>query len=337
MALQPRPAWLGQTYEEPLERELPICDTHHHFWDHGPGERYLLAELLQDVEGGHNVAATVFVECSSMYRNTGPAELKPVGETEFVESIAAGHAGRGPASTRPAAAIVGAADLMLGARVAGVLEAHRQASPERFRGIRYWTTWDEHPEQVQLRSVAPKGLAYDRTFREGFACLERYQLSFDAWMLFPQLPDAVDLARAFPGITIILGHLGGLVGVGAYANRAEVFQTWKANVAAVAKCPNVIMKLGGIGLPRLGFGWHEREKPPSSMDLAQAAAPYIKHCIEQFGPDRCMFESNFPVDKVSASYNVIWNAFKRIAQGYSASERQALFYGTAARVYRLFV
>jgi predicted TIM-barrel fold metal-dependent hydrolase len=335
MALERRPAWLKQTYEEPLERGLPICDTHHHFWDHGPADRYLLPELLEDVAGGHNVVSTVFVECGSGYRTDGAPELQPVGETELVEGIAAGHEAGGPAMTRAAAGIVSYADLMLGDRVAEVLEAHLEASPRRFRGIRYWLTWDEHPQEVQLRTTAPRGLAYERKFREGYACLERYGLSYDAWMLFHQLPDAVDLARSFPGITMIVEHFGGLVGVGAYADRDQVFALWKRNIAEVARCPNVVVKLGGVGMPRLGFGWHEREKPLSSMELAQAFAPYFSYCIEQFGPARCMFESNSPVDQVSASYNVLWNAFKRITERYSPAERQEMFYGTAARVYRL--
>ncbi|OFZ99031.1 MAG: amidohydrolase [Betaproteobacteria bacterium RIFCSPLOWO2_02_FULL_62_17] len=329
MATSPSSAWLRQTYEEALEHELPICDTHHHFWDHGEGDRYLVPELLEDMAGGHNVVATVFVECNSGYRKDGPEALKPVGETEFVASMVR------DADPRAAAGIVGYADLLLGGAVVPVLEAHLAASPDRFRGIRYWTTWDEHPKEVQLRTVAPKGLVYDGKFREGFACLERYGLSYDAWMLFPQLPEAADLARAFPGITIILGHIGGLVGVGPYSNRDEVLERWKRNVAEVAKCPNVVMKIGGIGLQRLGFGWHERDKPTSSGELAQAFAPYCMHCIEQFGPERCMFESNFPVDKASASYNAVWNAFKRLTEKLNSAERSALFHDTAARVYRL--
>jgi len=329
MATRPRLAWLRQTYEEPLEPEIPICDSHHHLWDHGAEDRYLLPELLEDLSGGHKVTSTVFVECGAMYRKEGPPELKPVGETEFVEDIAS-RAGE----KRVAAGIVGHADLMLGARVAAVLEAHLEAS-KRFRGIRYWTTWDEHPEQVLVRHTAPKGIVHDRTFREGYACLERYGLSYDAWMFFPQLSDAVDLARSFPGITMVLEHIGGLVGIGPYANRQEVFEIWKRNISQVAKCSNVVVKIGGIGIERLGFGWHEREKPPSSGELAQAFAPYALHCIDQFGPDRCMMESNFPVDKASFSYNVLWNAFKRITERFSPEERAALFHGTAERVYRL--
>ena len=329
MATSPRTAWLRQTWEEPLDPELPICDTHHHFWDHGADDRYLLPELQADMDGGHNIVATVFIECNTGYRKDGPEAMKPVGETEYVESLVRG------AAARAAAAIVGHADLRLGAEVARVLEAHIAASPTRFRGIRYWTTWDEHPAEAQLRTCAPKGLVYDSKFREGFACLQRYGLSFDAWMLFHQLAEAADLARAFPGTTIVIGHCGGLVGVGPYSNRDEVLQQWKRLVSDIAKCRNVVMKIGGIGLPRLGFGWHERDKPPTSLDLVQAFKPYCMHCIEAFGPDRCMFESNFPVDKASAPYNVVWNAFKRLTEGFSPSERKAMFHDTAERVYRL--
>ena len=329
MALKVRPQWLRQTYEEPLERELAVCDAHHHFWDHGPEDRYLVPELLQDIEGGHRVTSTVYIECGSAYRTEGPAHLRPVGETEFVQRITQAAAGTGIA-----AGIVGYADLSLGARVEEVLQAHVQASP-RFRGIRYWTTWDEHPAEVQLRQTAPRDIVHDKRFLEGYACLERCGLSFDAWMLFPQLADAVHLARTFPRTTLILGHVGGLVGIGPYADREQVFEAWKRRINEAAQCPNIVAKIGGLGIPRLGFGWHERDKPPSSADLAQAFAPYALHCIEQFGPERCMMESNFPVDKASSSYNVVWNAFKRMTESFSPPEREALFHETAERVYRI--
>jgi L-fuconolactonase len=330
-----RADWLRLTAEETLEPGLPIIDTHHHFWDHGAGDRYLLDELLADVNTGHNVVATVFVEASAMYRKDGPVEMKPVGETEFVNGIAAMSASGQYGPCRVAAGIVGHADLRLGAGAAKVLEAQVAAS-SRFRGIRYWTTWDEHPKEVQMRHVAPRGLMADRIFREGFACLERLKLSYDAWMLFHQLPDCADLARAFPGVTIVVEHFGGNVGIGPYAGRRdEVFGLWKRNMVDLSKCPNVFVKLGGMGVPRNGFGWESQPKPPGSAEIARAVEPFFMHCIEQFGPQRCMFESNHPVDGQSASFHVIWNAFKRFSKGFSAGERAALFHDTAARAYRI--
>ncbi|OGA28568.1 MAG: amidohydrolase [Betaproteobacteria bacterium RIFCSPLOWO2_02_FULL_65_24] len=338
MALQepppPRPDWLRLTAEEPLEPGLPVCDSHHHLWDHGPGDRYLLEEMLDDTGSGHNVVSTVFVDCHSMYRSDGPAEMKPVGETEFANGIAAMSASGHCGATRIAAGIVGRADLGLGAAVAPVLEAHLAAGP-RFRGIRHWLNWQDNASAFGLRSDAPPGQAFDAKFREGYACLGRYALSFDAWLYFHQLPDLVDLARAFPDIPVVLNHAGGVLGVGPHAGRDEAFRLWQRNIAEVARCPNVFVKLGGLGVPRCGFGWHERSAPPTSLQLAEAFAPYVLYCIEQFGPQRSMFESNFPADKIACSYTVLWNCFKRLTRGFSATERSALFHGTAVRIYRL--
>jgi predicted TIM-barrel fold metal-dependent hydrolase len=260
--------------------------------------------------------------------------MQPVGETEFVQGIAAQSESGQYGKTRVAAGIVGFADLTLGAAVKPVLEAHIATGKGRFRGIRHSSAWDASSD---IRSAAkiPK-LLLDSKFREGFACLKEYDLSFDAWLYHPQLMDLADLARAFPDTLIILDHIGGPLGIGPYAGkRDEVFQSWKNDIAALAACPNVVIKLGGLGMPWCGFGWHERTTPPSSAELAEIMAPYYHWCIEQFGVDRCMFESNFPVDKVSYSYTVMWNAFKRISRGFSPQAHSALFHDTAARVYRL--
>jgi predicted TIM-barrel fold metal-dependent hydrolase len=297
----------------------------------------LLEELLQDTGGGHRIVQTVFVECRSMYKRGGPEEMQPVGETEFVQDIAAQSTSGQYGMTAVAAGIVGFADLTLGAMVAPVLEAHIAASRNRFRGIRHISTWDASPDIVSSSTrTSPKGLLLDPKFREGFACLQKYGLSFDAWLYHPQLMELVDLARAFPDTPIVVNHIGGPLGIGPYAGkRKEVFQDWKRGMAALATCPNMVVKLGGLGMPRCGFGWHERATPPSSAELAEAMAPYYRWCIEQFGVDRCMFESNFPVDKISYSYHVLWNAFKRISEDFSPQERGALFYETAVKVYRL--
>ena len=320
------------TAEAALEPNLPICDPHHHLRER-PNERYFLEEFIQDTSTGHNIVATVCVENRAQYRNLGPETMKPVGETEFFDSVGARAAAHPKPATAVAAGIVGHADLSLGEAVSEVLEAHLLASPNRFRGIRHSTTWDE---SKSIRSDARRGLLADSTFRRGFACLQRYDLSFDAWLYHPQLPELVELARAFPAVTIVLDHIGGPLGVGPYkGKRKEVFRVWSKGIADLSTCSNVTMKLGGFGSTRSGYDWHERAVQPGSAELANTMAPYFDFCIEKFGVHRCMFESNFPVDKASYSYVAIWNAFKRISQSFSAAERKALFHDTAMHVYRL--
>ena len=268
-----------------------------------------------------------------MYRPAGPAEMRPVGEVEFVQGLAAASASGLYGPCRAAAAIVGHADLKLGDRVASVLEALQAASPNRFRGIRHTVTWDPHPE---IANRETEGVLSTADYRAGARVLARMGLSLDTGVVFPQLPELADFAKAVPDLTIILNHLGGLTRVGPYGSRDdEVLATWRSGIAAVAACPNVNLKLGGIGMPRLGFDWHTREKPIGSEELAASMAPFMTYCIERFGPDRCMFESNFPPDKVSFSHHVLFNAFKRFSKGYSASERAILFHDTAVRAYRI--
>jgi predicted TIM-barrel fold metal-dependent hydrolase len=334
--------WLALTQEPTLEPELPICDPHHHFWDFRsarlPYQRYLLHELAADIHSGHQVRSTVFIEARAMYRADGPEEMRPVGEVEFVQGLAAASASGLYGPGRAAAAIVGHANLNLGDRVEPVLDALQAASPNRFRGIRHSVTWDPHPEVENTAAHNMKGQLASDQFRTGARELARRGFSFEAWLYFPQLPELADFAKAVPDLTIILNHIGGLLRVGPYANQDdEVLATWRRGIAAVAECPNVNIKLGGIGMPRTGFDWHTREKPIGSDELAGAMAPWMTYCIEQFGPNRCMFESNFPVDKVSYSYHVLYNAFKRLSKGYSAAERAAMFHDTAARVYRIDV
>ena len=324
--------------EDAVEPELPICDPHHHFWDrdvHPGGDRYLLDELTEDLSWGHNVTHTVFVECRSMYRAEGPEELRSVGETEFVQGIAAQSASGNYGPTAVAAGIVSNANLMLGAAVEPVLEAHLTASGNRFRGIRFSCAWDPSPEVGSPGSNAPRMLL-DSRFREGFACLQKLGLSFDALVYHTQLGELADLADAFPGATIILNHIGRPLGVGPYAGKgAEVFGAWQEGIASVARRPNVLVKLGGFGNPISGYDWHQRPVPPSSTELVETITPWLMFCIEQFGPERCMFESNFPVDKASYTYTTVWNAFKRVSRDFSAAERAAMFQGTAVKAYRL--
>lgn len=326
--------WLDQVQEEILEPELPICDPHHHLWDH-PQSRYLLDELLADIGSGHNVVSTVFMECGSMYRADGPEAMRPVGETEFVNGIAAMSASGGYGESRACAAIVSYADLNLGAAVGDVLDAHMAASP-RFRGIRHASGWDAS-ETVRNSHTAPtQGMLADKTFREGFAELGKRNLTFDAWLYHPQIPELTDLADAFPYTTIVFDHFGGPLGIGPYERqREEIFAKWKDDVAVLSQRENVVAKLGGLVMPINGFGFHKRSAPATSDELVEATREYYFHMIEYFGAERCMLESNFPVDKASCSYAVLWNSFKKLTAGFSSFERTALFHDTATRVYQI--
>jgi predicted TIM-barrel fold metal-dependent hydrolase len=332
----PDEAWLATRPPEPiLEPDLPIIDTHHHLWDRG-GHRYLLHEFLGDVNTGHNVVATVFVECEAMYRPDGPLEMRPVGQTEFANGMAAMSASGLYGPTRVAAGIVGFADLTLGDRVEPVLEAHIRAGGGRFRGVRHSAAWDASPIIGNSRTASSLHLMMQKDFRAGLARLTALGLSFDAWAFHPQLADVVDLARAFPSANIIMGHVGAPLGYGPYAGkRDEVFAAWKVGVAELARVPNVTMKLGGMMMRLAAYDYRTEAAPPTSAELAALWRPYIETCIELFGPTRCMFESNFPVDKMGIGWAALWNALKRIAAGASHEEKVALFSGTARRVYRL--
>src|ERR1700751_3942945 len=329
--------WLALTQEDTLEPEIPICDPHHHFWDFRseriPYQQYLLHELAADVNCCHNVQSTVFIEARARYPPEGPPERRPVGGAEFVQGLAPAAATGLYGPSRAASAIIGHADLKLGDRVEPVLEALHAASPNRFRGIRHTVTWDPHPE---IENREKEGVLATADYRAGAQVLARMGLSLDVGVCFPQLPELAAFAEAVPNLTIILNHLGGLTRIAPYPNRDdEVLPNWRGGLAEVAKCPNVNLKLGGIGMPRLGFDWYTRARPIGSEEVGAAVAPIMGYCSEQFGRKRCMFETNFPVDKVSFSHHVLFNAFKRFSKSYSASERAALFHDTAARAYRI--
>jgi L-fuconolactonase len=332
----PDDPWLAKAPPEPiLDPELPIVDTHHHLWDR-PDHRYLLPELLADIDTGHHVVATVFLECHAMYRADGPEAMRPVGETEFVAGIAAMSASGRYGPTRVAAGIVGFADLTLGDRVEPVLEAQLRAGGGRFRGVRHSAAWDASEVIGNSRTANGPHLMKRPEFRAGLARLTALGLSLDAWVFHPQLDDVTDLARAFPAANIIVGHCGGPLGYGPYAGkRDEVFARWKSAITGLATCPNVVMKLGGMMMRLAAYDYRALPAPPSSAELADHWRPYIETCIERFGPSRCMFESNFPVDKMGIGWAALWNAFKRIAAHASPAEKLALFSGTARRVYRL--
>jgi predicted TIM-barrel fold metal-dependent hydrolase len=331
--------WLAQTVEQPIEADLPICDPHHHLWDQNAARvmpRYLLDEILEDVGAGHNVVSTVFIECGAMFKTDGPEAMRPIGETEFVNGVAAMSASGLYGKARIAAGIIGTADLRLGDAVGAVLDAQIAAGGGRFRGIRRSAAQDSDPAVPKHRTNPPEHLLARDDFRKGFAQLAPRKLTFEAWCYYRQIPDVTSLARAFPDTTIILNHFGGPLGVGSYAGKAkDVFTEWRTHITELATCPNVVAKLGGINMEVNGFGWHEKPKPPSSQELCDATRNYYEFTIEKFGPDRCMFESNFPVDMVTCSYTVLWNSFKRLTAEYSASDKAKLFHDTAARVYRL--
>ena len=344
-------AWLDRTPEEALDPAQPIIDPHHHLWDRrprldrGPDNRqhlrYLGDDLIEDIrDAGHNVVDTVFVECRSMYREGDSPECV-VGETEFVQGVAAmaasGLYGEG---VRCCAAIVGFADLTWDAVIVeDVLRAH-MAAGRNFRGIRHAHGWHASPDMPQSHhpTRGTAGLLGQASFRAGFSVLAKLGLTFDCWGYHTQLAEVAALATAYPETTIILNHIGGPIAMGPYANERErLFDEWRSGIDAVAACSNVVAKVGGCGMVTYGFGFEGRDDPPDSETLATAWKPYLAHVIEAFGPARCMFESNFPVDKLSCSYGNLWNAFKRIARDLrlSPADRDALFYGTAARAYSI--
>ena len=330
--LPARDDWLALHSEPIIDADLPIIDAHHHFYDR-PGWTYLADEYRADATSGHNIRASVYMQAQTRYRPQGPEAFRPVGETEYVVSATANDAAHTP---QLAKGIVGHADLRLGADVRRVLETHVAAGQGRFKGIRHLTSWDADASLLNPVSAGPRGLLLDRSYRDGVAQLAPLGLSYDAWLFFPQLPELIDLAKTFADTTIVVNHCGGVVRIASYeSHRPEVFDAWRKSMRELARLPNVNVKLGGLGMRINGFDFEKREVPPDSICLAQTWKPWMQTCIEAFGPDRCMFESNFPVDKGSYSYATGWNAFKRLTSGATAAERQALFEGTASRVYRL--
>jgi len=330
-----RDDWLRLTAEPVLEPGLPIIDPHHHLWQRAEGS-YLLPDLLGDTASGHDIRGTIFVQCGEMYRAAGPEERRSLGETEFVTGIAAVSASGRHGPTRACAGIIGMVDLTLGGKIDGLLEAHRAVAGARFCGIRNRTAWHASPEVTSNLVSPPPGPLENPAFAEGARRLARHSLPLGVWCYHTQLPHLVALARAVPELTIVVDHVGGPLGIGPFAGRqAEVFPEWKRQMLDLAALPNVVVKLGGLTMYVSGFDFHRRPKPPGSEELAKTWRPYIETCIEAFGANRCMFESNFPVDKGMCSYQVLWNALKRLAAGASAAEKSALFSGTALRVYRL--
>ena len=329
------PEWLATVVEDIIDPEREIIDPHHHLWRRD-GYDYLLDDLWADTDSGHRITATVFVECRAEYRTSGPEHLRCVGETEFVAGVAQESRTRNSGQQAVIAGIVGHADLTQPELLDGVLDAHRAAGKGLFRGIRHAGARDPHPEALTIPGRAPEGLYGRSDFRRGLVRLGELGYSYDTWHYHHQNGEFAELARAVPGTTLILDHFGTPLGVGPYTDqRAEIFEQWKKDISHIAACPNVVAKLGGLAMPDNGFGWDKRESPATSDELFAAQRNYYMHTIEAFGPERCMFESNFPVDKRSVSYHVYWNAMKKLAEAFSEPDRQAMFSGTARRIYRL--
>jgi predicted TIM-barrel fold metal-dependent hydrolase len=326
--------WHAQVTEEALEPDRPIIDAHHHLWR--VGTPYEIDDLWADTGSGHNIVGTVFIECGSEYRVDGPISLQPVGETEYVRGQVEYSQRHKIQGQPPVLGIVCHANLMLGADVKHVLEAHTAAAGELLRGIRHATAFYPDPPAVDRYTGRIAELMMQPKFREGFAQLAPAGLSYDAWLLHTQIKELTALANEFPETTIIFDHFGGPLGIGPYAGKQkELFPQWKADVTELARCKNIVAKLGGLAMVINGWGWDERDKPASSDEIVAAHGDYYRHTIDCFGPDRCMFESNFPVDKLSVSYGVLWNAFKKMTKEFSEPEKDAMFSGTATRIYRL--
>ncbi len=326
--------WFAQSDEAPIAPEREIIDPHHHLWPEGQGIPYTIDGLAADTLVGHNIVKTVFIECGAAYGRGGPGPLEPVKETAFVAEADEAMRIAYPDAPR-IAGIVGHADLSLDTpQLDEVLDAHVEAGGGRFVGIRDALARAVEPEVMAIPGMNPEGKSSDAAFLAGVRRLGERGLTYDSWHYHYQLLEVAEVADAAPDTTIVHDHFGTPIGIGKFADqREEVFAQWQADTATLAERPNVVAKLGGLAMPDNGFGWHTAERPPTSDEFVEAQARYYHHTIECFGAERCMFESNFPVDRFSVSYRVMWNAMKKIASGYSEAEQTAMFSGTAARVY----
>ena len=327
--------WLNLRTEEAIDPTRPVIDPHHHLWNQN-GNPYKMQELLSDTNTGHRIVATGAIECRSMYRKAGDPEMACLGEVEFINGIAAMSASGDFSECAVASGIVGHVNLLLGDGVQEILDAQMSAASSRYKGIRMSSIWHPDPSASATLTKPPEGLLSNSNFLQGFKHLASRGLSFDAWLYHTQINELIDLAQAHPETQIILDHTGGPNGIGPFeGKRAEVFQHWRTGMKNLSRCQNVVVKIGGMGMKVFGFDFATKALPPSSDELALAWRPYVMECIEIFSADRCMFESNFPVDKGTASYVILWNAFKKITKEVSSTEKSKLFFDTASRVYRL--
>jgi len=331
--------WLDQLKEEIIDPKREIIDPHHHLWQgkrDGRTSNYMLESLWADTGSGHNVIKTVFVECLSNYRVDGPKYLKPIGETEFVAKIAE-KSQKGAENNARIAGIVAHANLTLGDPVEKIIDAHEEAGCGLLKGIRHSGAWEENRESlIDPWRGEEKKFFYRKDFRQGVRLLGQRGLTYESWLFHHQIKSYIELAKAVPDTIVILEHLGGPLGVGPYeGKREEIFHEWQKDIIELAKCANVFAKIGGMAMPNNGFGWHLKALPPSSDEFVSAQKKYYLHAIECFGPSRCMFESNFPVDRLSISYHVLWNGFKKIVADFSEDEKNMMFSTTATQVYNL--
>jgi len=333
--------WLDQVTEEIVDQDLEIIDPHHHLWPGTPrtdgvsaDNRYLLEDLWNDTQSGHNLVKTVFVECGQGYFESGSEAMKPIGETRFVVEVA--EEAKQDVSKAQIEGIVGHADMMLGESSREVLEAHLEEGKGRFKGIRHGASWDESDEIRNSHSNPIQSIYLDDEFQKGIEQLDALNLTLDAWNYHKQIKELTELAKCFPNLKIVQNHFGGPLGIGPYAGRREeVFSVWQESIAELAERDNVVIKIGGLAMPINGWGWHKRELPANSDEFIESHGRYYLHAIKCFGVERCMFESNFPVDKRSISYPVLWNGFKKIVEDFSTEEKEYLFYKTAAEFYSL--
>lgn len=331
-----RPDWLAQVREDPLEPDLPIIDPHHHLWHDRASGRYMPEQLHADLQAGHNIVATVFMQCAWMHRKDGPEAERPAGESEAVNAVAILSATGAYGRARACAGIVSYADLRR-PDLDATLDAHVRSAGPRFRGVRQIAASD--PSVLATYSTKEeRGLLRDPAFLQGLRHLGERGFTYDSWAFHPQLPDLLEAARAAPGTRIVIDHVGGPLGGGHWRTQHdEVLEAWSRSMRELAGCPNVYVKLGGLAMPVNGFDYHHHERPPTSDQIARDWRPFIEPCIEWFGPERCMFESNFPVDKGMVDYTVLWNAFKILAKEASNETKNALFYKTAHEFYSLAV
>ena len=333
--------WINKVQEEIIDPDRKIIDPHHHLW-HGPNDpsgiqesyRYLLQDLWKDTESGHNIKKTIFIDCGQEYYSEGPERFKPVGETEFVVEIA--EQASEDKSKAQIAGIIGHANMMLGSSVKEVLELHSEKGKGLFRGIRHAGGWDDDERVKNAHSHPTPHIYLEEKFQEGLQELSSLEMVFDTWHYHNQIKDLTKLAKSIPDLVIVHDHFGGPLGIGPYkGKREEIFDQWKEDINELSQCKNVFSKLGGLAMPVNGWDWHKREVPASSDEIVSEQSRYYLHTLECFGPERCMFESNFPVDKQSVSYHVIWNAYKKLTHEFSEQDKESLFYGTAEKVYKL--
>ena len=325
--------WIQLGEETPVDPNLRIVDPHHHLWDRG-GSRYLAEELHEDTSKGHNVTNTVFVECKAEYRRNSQERFQSLGETEFVAKEAERLE---EFSETKISGIVGFVDLGLGEELEEVLVAHDRSSYGLMRGVRHATAWSDDPEISIAHTKPTKGVMGSKLFLKGVSKLSEFNFSFDAWLYFNQLPELLYLARVTPETNIVINHLAAPLKIGKWAETPqEVDEIWRSNLQELANCENVYLKIGGIGMDNyFANDWVNQTKPPTSDEVASVWKEKILWCIELFGAHRCMFESNYPVDRQTLPYSVIWNCFQKVTDSFTESEKSDLFSSTACTVYRI--